>query len=183
MIRRRVCAPRERETKGRGRERGGGGGRWMKPLPINAAAAAAAAAATTRPTISTRSVATPESGKARRAKRECAKRRVHFRCVHARNPDTRCALPGDHRARRDAPPPSPFSPCPRPFPFSPRLRRSRRAGTLAGVRNTHVRPLNFARFSCGLRARGRKKNRAREKGPYLCVSQARIDTRHISRTM
>lgn len=49
--------------------------------------------------------------------------------VFARNPDTRCALPGDNRVRRDA------------------RRPLRRAGILAGVRNTHVRPLNFARLS------------------------------------
>jgi len=72
--------------------------------------------------------------------------------ILARNPDTRCALPGNHR--RDA------------------RRPLHRAGILAGVRNTHVRPLNFARLNWpDERGRG-KRQRAKR------VSRRIDDTRY-----
>lgn len=110
-----------RERREREREWGRTGGGWG--LPINAAAAAATTP--DDPDAERRDAGERESP--RGAKRECAKRSPLP--VYSRNPDTRCALPGDHCARRDA------------------RRPLHRAGILAGVRNTHVRPLNFARLS------------------------------------
>lgn len=73
--------------------------------------------------------------------------------IFTRNPDTRCALPGNHRVRRDA------------------RRPLRRAGILVGVRNTHVRPLNFARLSWpDERGRWREKERKKER-QRACISE------------
>lgn len=81
-----------------------------------------------RPTIPTRIRASSRDATPRRAgKRGCAKRSPLPACT--RNPDTRRALsPGHQHVRRDA--------------RRPLRAASRRAGIL-GVRNTHVRPLNF----------------------------------------
>lgn len=115
---------RVRRWRRRGEGEGTRGG-WG--LPINAAAAAA--------TTPDDPDAERRDATRRRRERESAARKAWVRKaqstsgVFARNPDTRCALPGDYRVRRDA------------------RRPLRHAGILAGVRNTHVRPLNFARLS------------------------------------
>ncbi|TGZ39054.1 hypothetical protein DBV15_02377 [Temnothorax longispinosus] len=98
--------------------------------------------------------------------------------ILARNPDTRCALPGDHCARSDA------------------RRPLRRAGILAGVRNTtHVRPLNFARLSWpDERERERERETDRESGVYLgelttpgtirtCVSPSGVSCFYFNRNL
>jgi len=101
-----------------------------------------------RPTIPTRSVATLESGKAHAAQSVGAQSAVHFRYIRA---ESRHALRPSRGPSCASWRPSPSAPC----------------RTLAGVRNTHVRSLNFARLSWpDERGRGRDRGEA-------CISENR----------